>query len=81
MHENHYYDERYERVLAQLTTTTTRLEDLCKKFEDFMERGAPRCASHSEKLKSTKTQLVGIYTWLTLISASLVGAFFGHIFR
>jgi len=71
---------KQEELLIQLTTTTTNLENLCKKFDAFLDNGSPRCAMQDANIKNVKANLVAIYTWLSGISLAFLGAFFAHFF-
>ncbi len=66
-------------ILVELTQTTTTLKDLCKKFDDFIDNGSPRCATHNEKLKSTQKGLKVIYGWVSAITMALVYALINHL--
>ncbi len=79
-------DERFDRMeecqqemLVTLTRTSANLESLCKKFDSFMESGAPRCATHTEKLKTTQKGLKALYGWVSMITMALIYALINHL--
>jgi len=72
--------DNQQEMLKTLITTATRLEDLCRKFDKFLDTGGIRCATHEEQIKTTRKGIKLLYTWLAGITATLFGAIIKHIY-
>lgn len=82
---NGYADEldkiqdKQEKMLETLIATATRLDEICKKFDKFLETGGARCASHAERIHGAHKSIKILFTWLAGLTATLFGAFLGKL--
>jgi len=71
--------DNQQEMLKTLTSTSTRLEELCKKFDKFLDTGGVRCATHTEQIRHNRRGIKVIFAWLAGLTSMLLGAFIQHI--
>ena len=82
-HDNHdrlnRMEERQIEVLQSVAALDANVTSLCKKFDNFIDIGGVRCATHTEQIKTQRKGLKALYGWVSAITMALIYALINHL--